>query len=220
MSTWQKLTRHKIAVSTRKSLGLYTWWCRYTWKPLEHPRRLRTVQFVHINLADVKLKLRMYFWTEYVFKLSKKTKKKQWRASENYCSCLRLEANSSLKWSKTCSVSQQMRVFGTLLWLLDDTKSTFLTVKGITWKVFTYIVLITSLIGTQHMQVPHGISLSLHNQFNALNWAPVCTKPKRNTEFSGCRLSIHNIYIMARITQQVTTALRAWKLPQADPTPV
>lgn len=50
-----------------------------------------------------------------------------------------------------------------------------------------------------------------------LKWAPVCTEPKRNREFSGCRLSVHNVYIIARIKQQVTTALCALKLPQADP---
>lgn len=143
------LTRHKIAVSTRKSPGLYTWWC--TWKPLENERSLRTVQFVHINIADVKLKLRMYFWTKSVFKLLRKAKM-QWRASENYCNCSRLEANFS-KWPKTHSVSQEIRVFRTLLWLSDDTKSNCSTVKGITRKVCTCIVLITSLIRTQPMQV-------------------------------------------------------------------
>lgn len=66
------------------------------------------------------------------------------------------------------------------------------------------------------MQVQHGIYLSPRAANFMHLTVPTCTKPKRNTEFSGCRLSVHKLCIIARIRQQVTMVLWALKLPQAD----
>lgn len=74
-----------------------------------------------------------------------------------------------------------------------------------------------------NLQLTHSICMynmefisSYSSQFHALNSVPGCTKPRRNAEFSGCRLSVHKFYVRARIRQQHAMVLYALKLSWVD----
>lgn len=98
-------SRYKIAVDTRRLPGLHT---QYVDAQESHLKNEKEFEFAHINITDVWLELRVRFWMEYVFKLSKKKQKGSKGLWKILTVVLGPEANSSLKCPKTYSAAHEI----------------------------------------------------------------------------------------------------------------